>query len=158
MPELVTHAIAGCLLARRHLVLVFVGALLPDLLTRIPNALFSFLKIAGGEDWVRPLHSPVPLVLVALLLSFLFDSSIRRQVFSALMLGIMSHLVLDFFQRRTPDPGWQIVPERGYQWLFPFSQFDFQFGLYGPEASLLLLPLTVPLLAWYLWTCRKRHG
>ncbi len=72
MPELVTHISAAYIVSRgtksitQTAALFYLGAILPDLLTRPVNILLPPLY------WfVRPLHTPLALTMVCLLLSYL---------------------------------------------------------------------------------------
>jgi len=162
MPELVTHASVGYFarrwLRKTDLSIVLLGSILPDVCTRIPNFVFNWLDIAGGEDLIRPLHAPFPLLLVALLLSYFFAESVRKRVFVSLCIGIATHLVLDMLQKRAPETGIQLVHERGYQWFFPFSQFDFQIGLFSPEDSLYAVPVLLLIVGWLAWRDHRRSA
>ncbi len=133
MPELVTHISAAYLVRRgtksiaQTAALFYLGVILPDVLTRPVNILLPPLY------WfVRPLHTPLALTMVCLLLSYFFAETVRRKVFLSLIFGAYFHLVLDLFQKA-------IGP--AYPWLFPFSWRSFQIGLFWPEDSLVLLPV-----------------
>ena len=133
MPDLVTHLSVGYLVRQgtkrieQMVALFYLGTILPDVLTRPVNILQPRLY------WlVMPLHTPLALTLVCLLLSYLFAETVRREVFLTLLFGVYLHLFLDLFQK-------SIGP--AYPWLFPFSWRSFQIGLFWPEDSLVLLPV-----------------
>jgi hypothetical protein len=134
MPDLLTHLMIaeGCRRgARGGLLTVWflVGTVLPDILTRPVNILFPALS------WFcMPLHTPIGLFFVCLLISRCFPVVERRSVFGNLLGGTALHLFLDLFQKHIGD---------GYYLLFPFSWWSFEVGLVWPEDSLYLLPLWI---------------
>jgi len=150
MPDLGTHLAVGYLLApARRLrpaaaVLFLVGCTWPDLLTRMPQVVVDAVSLEAGRhllEFLRPLHSPLPYLLVCYLCSVLFVPALRGTAFRALAAGGLLHMALDFLQIPGFDPGFQEVSSPNYVWLFPFSRRDFQWGLFGPEASLYALPI-----------------
>ena len=147
MPDLVTHSTVAWLLARRWrragpLVLVLLGAQLPDLLTRVPGI---FLDKASLR-WFDPLHSPVGVLLVSLLVAQLFRVDLRRQAFACFFFGGATHLLLDAFQFNLCG---------SYHWLFPWSTWNGQIGILPIEAAVATIPLQL-LAVWLLWIGRRR--
>lgn len=138
MPDLITHSVLVYTLRNRsvkseELVLLIIGAILPDLVTRPFMIIFPPAKY-----FFHAFHTPVALILIILLISYLFEECYRAKVMKLLSLGVASHLFLDLFQYS--------VGNRGYSWFFPFSYFDFRIGLFMPEDSLYILPLLMIIL------------
>jgi hypothetical protein len=134
MPDLLTHLVVaqGCRTAARGGWLTswfLIGAVLPDLLLRpisigFPELFWFFM----------PLHTPVGLFLVCMLISGVQQEESRRLVFYNLLGGVGLHLFLDFFQKHIGG---------GYYLLFPFSWRSLEWGLFWPETSLYLLPVWI---------------
>lgn len=138
MPDLTTH-LALTHLTSRPLRLggarlpLYVGALLPDLLTRPFYILFPPAYFV-----VYSLHTPLATAIVALLLAELCVEELRRQVRTGLLVGAALHFALDLLQRQVGT---------GYYWLFPFSWKSFSLGLFWPEESLRWLPFLLGAVA-----------
>jgi len=110
MPDWFAHTMIGWItgkLLKREVGLVVVGSLIPDLVKMNHIALFL------GEDlqsFFNPFHTPAGSILVAGILALFFLET--KKVFFALVIGIITHFVMDFFL---------IGATRGIQFLFPFS-------------------------------------
>jgi len=150
MPDLITH-IAGAYLAGRGMkiargaALFYLGAMLPDLITRPFHILYPRLLPA-----TMGLHAPVPVFLACWLISLLFRIDQRRPVFWLLFSGSLLHFLMDTAQKHLTG---------GYIWLFPFSGRQYSWGFIWPETSIRFLPITIlivlPFLAWNIWRNRK---
>lgn len=132
MPDLITHLSISYLFnkslkAIRYSTLFYVGAVLPDIATRAVS-----IPYHPAEFAVYPLHTPLGVVLLCLLLSFFFAEAERKQVFVSLIAGSSLHLFLDLFQKHL---------QPGYTLLFPFSWQPFEFGLFWPETIISMVPL-----------------
>lgn len=137
MPDLITHFAAAYLLKiprgwSRFRAPFYLGAILPDLLTRTFVILYP-----PSDSVVYSFHTPVVSVVVCLLMAQFFEEAIRSRVRTNLLLGITLHFGLDILQRHV------IVP---YFWFFPFSWKTFELGLFWPEESLRLMPFWVALV------------
>lgn len=135
MPDLVTHTIFAYIIRKRkwtpHFLIIFlIGAMLPDLVSRPFTILFDEYQYLFNT-----FHTPIALILISYLISLFFSDDIKRKVFVILLFGVFTHLFLDLFQIN--------VKTEGYGWLFPFSKFDFQIGLFWAEDSLLVLHWTI---------------
>lgn len=145
MPDLVTHTTLGYLVRDRRwdvhvLILFMIGTMLPDVFSR------TFIILFKDYRWFfHAWHTPVVIILLSALISLLFVSDMRKQVFKFLLLGSAFHCLLDLFQTGISDTA--------YLWFFPFSsKFDFQIGLFWAEDTLSLTPLFVLLfLISYKW-------
>lgn len=137
MPDLVTHFAAAYFLKvpdrwSRFRVPFYLGALLPDLLTR------PFAVLHSPVDYVvYSLHTPVASVIACFLIAQLFEREIRSGVRINLLLGISLHFALDLLQRHITV---------SYYWFFPISWKTFDLGLFWPEDSLKVVPVLVILL------------
>ncbi len=133
MPDLATHVLLNAIpgkwiQSKKNLMMFILGAVLPDVLTRVPA---NILSVKNSGYFVLPLHSPLPLLLVCYIIVLFFHEPSRKHVFCWLYCGIMIHLFAD---------GFQIHMGPGYYWLYPFSWFTYHWGLYWPETSLYVLP------------------
>ncbi len=123
------------------------GAVLPDLLSRLPPALLSAadgrlvpVPTALIHFWT-PLHLPCGIALWCLLLCFMVPESLRRRALLNLLGGGALHVLLDLFQ-------WHATPT--YLLAYPFSSQAFELGLVGTEASVRFAPL-LALVTWLVW-------
>ena len=94
MPDVVTHTTIGYLVRNRkwdkYILLFFIiGTALPDILSR------TFMIIFPTAKWFfHAFHTPVVLILFILLISLLFEESLRRHVFKYLLYGTGFHWLL----------------------------------------------------------------
>ena len=154
MADLLTHGAAAVLLKsglRGRFIPVFVlGTVMPDLCSRVPAISLGYVHVHMTpipsfltHGW-QPMHHPVGLVLLAFLTSFLFREAVRTSVFWNLIGGMALHLGLDLLQSHHGA---------GYLLGFPFSDFAWELGVMGSEATVgWAIPLS--LLAWFVY--RKR--
>ncbi len=143
MPDLFAHFTSGYLISRYpHLrgftALIVLGAVLPDLLTRVPEIFFDRFLGLNVYHAVEIFHSPTVLFLVAFALSLLMDRSLRFQAFSSIFLGSLVHVVLDLMQIQ--------FGESVYMPYFPFSFVKIEFGFFHFNASIAIFPLLLPLV------------
>ena len=137
MPDLVTHFAAAYIIKiprrwSRFRVPFYLGAILPDLLTRP-----IMILIAQTSYTLYSLHTPVATALVCILISQFFSKEIRKGVNINLLLGITLHYGLDFLQKHVIT---------AYYWFFPFSWKTAELGLFWPEDSLKLAPVWMILI------------
>lgn len=144
MPDLVTHLASGYVAdaafrPRQPFRLAFLlGVLLPDLLTRP-----FFIIWPQTYEFVRPLHAPFTYVIACWMLTQLFAYRRQRSViFTGLFLGGLLHFAADALQQQFLKP---------YLWLFPVCRCETSWGLFGPEASLEFLPVTLLLTVIFCW-------
>ena len=148
MPDLFAHFASAYLPSRyqrlrQYDALLVFGAVLPDLLARIPIIIFGRWLDLPVVYFFRALHTPIGVILTCYLLSFLFERSVRFKSFLALTAGSFLHLVLDLMQQQ--------FFEGVYIPLIPFSIKSVQWGWFHYNASLLIFPplLLFVLLMWF---------
>jgi len=109
---------------RATLAAYYLGAALPDLLTR---PFHISMPILGPylEVW----HSPACVLLWGVLLGRMFVAPRRAAMLAALMFGAANHLVLDLIQKHIAG---------GYLFLFPFSLTRTTLGVLWPEQTVIL--------------------
>ena len=127
--------------AGRYLPLVLIGAVLPDLLARVPVILYEPLVW-----YVMPLHTPIVLLAVTYLIALGFPAAVRRRALGWLYFGVMLHLVADGLQRHIGPSYW---------WFFPFNWWTYEVGLFWPESSFYALPLLLVAALLQAWMMRK---
>jgi hypothetical protein len=149
MPDLVTHLASGYVAAiplRHHMTLrlmFLTGVLLPDLLTRP-----FYILVPASYDFVRPLHTPIGYSIACWLITQLFaERGLRRTTLTGLLTGGLLHFAADALQRQFLKP---------YLWLFPVCRCETDWGLFGPEASLDVLPVTLLLTVCLCWMANHR--
>ena len=157
MPDLVTHMASGLLLGSgvsraEYTPALVVGSCLPDLLGRVPAYVMSFVELVGiavpeplmfGTAFM---HLPLGLMLAGAILAIWAHGGRRLALWCLLMIGSAAHLVLDALQHHWGE---------AYMWFFPFSDWAWEAGIMGSEATVFYAPalLVVSGVAW-----RWRHG
>ena len=138
MPDWISHVLIGLILCEildlRPKSLVLLGTLLPDLILK-SELLQIFFPLGDRLYWVfMPLHTPIGLLLMSLLILPLFDYD-RKKSFLLITLGWISHLLSDMLTKHF------LI---GEFLLFPFSWKTFGFGMIWPEEFyMILLPLII---------------
>lgn len=110
MPDWLTHTMIGWItgkVLKKEVGLVAIGSLIPDLVKLNHFALSFEVDLSSIFS---PFHTPAGSLLVAGIFSLFFLET--KKVFAALVLGVVTHFLLDFFL---------IGATRGIQFLFPFS-------------------------------------
>ncbi len=142
MPDLLTHVTSGYLVrqitaGRLHLGVLTLGVILPDVVTRPVYIIWP-----EAYWFVKPLHTPLGLVLLSVAVSGFFAARDRRQALINLLAGNALHLALDLLQKHLVG---------GYALLFPFTWRSWEIGLVWPEQTLIGLPvwLGVALIVYF---------
>lgn len=135
MPDLITHSVTAYLIRNRRLtmpdlIIYIFGSLLPDLATRPFMIIYPPLRY-----YLHTFHTPVAMLLIIYLIGNFFEDSIKYRVMKLMGLGVLTHFFLDLFQAS--------VGFRGYSWFFPFTYWDFNFGLFWPEDSVQFIPVFI---------------
>ncbi|NQT27217.1 hypothetical protein HQ585_17815 [candidate division KSB1 bacterium] len=141
MPDLITHVAISHLIKRpwdrahpgthanAFCILFYFGTILPDITSRALNIAFpSTLK------WTLALHTPAGTLLCCIILTLLFESSIRKRAFLNLMGGASLHYLLDTFQYATTPV---------FFWGFPFSWADSSLHILDAGDIVLFSPVWV---------------
>jgi hypothetical protein len=139
MPGLETHVIVNSIFgelfrAKKYMSFFMIGAILPDIFTRIPTLLYE-----GAYWYVVFFHTPLLQILVCYLIAMCFKIEYRKPIFFWLYCGVVFHFLPDALQRHMG---------RGYSWFFPFYFDSYQWGLFWPEESLLFVPVLA--LLWVI--------
>ena len=154
MPDLFAHFSSAYLPSRyqkfrRYDALVVLGAVLPDLISRIPIVILVRFLDLPVVYFYRALHTPIGVILASYILSFLFEHSIRLKSFLSLTAGSFLHLVLDLMQQQFFDCV--------YMPFIPFSIKTVQWGWFHYNSSLIVFPLLLaPVL--FFWIRRKKDS
>jgi hypothetical protein len=152
MADLLTHIATGLLFKAgtggKHTAVFVLGNALPDLMRSIPvmgvDRLIRFTHLPIPKEAMYPwavLHMPIGMLFSSYLLCWLFAQQVRFRVFAWLLAGMSAHMTLDILQDHNGE---------GYFLLYPFSDWTFEFGLYGPEETVQFGPwlLGISLVAW----------
>ena len=150
--DLLTHIGTGLLFKAgtggRHTAVFVLGNALPDLMRSIPvmgvDRLIRFAHIPVPKEAMYPwavLHMPIGMLFSSYLLCWLFAQKVRYRVCAWLFAGMSLHLTMDLFQDHHGQ---------GYFLLYPFSNWTFEFGLYGPEETVQFGPwlFGISIVAW----------
>ena len=142
MPDLVSHAIIGLLLCEllniKPKSLVILGALLPDLLSKL-ELLHLFFPFGDRLYWIlMPLHTPIGLALATFLVVNLFSYD-KKESYSLITIGWLSHIFADWLINKHLYIG-------SFLW-FPFSWKTSEIGIVWTEEFYLIL---IPLLVIYV--------
>ncbi len=142
MPDLVTHVafthIVGRLFPLKRtglslgacLTLLYLGTILPDILTR---PLYILLPIP--DYWFTPIHTPFGMLLITLIIAMLFHSAYRWRIFGLVYSGVLLHFLLDATQIKYYGNNF---------WFYPFSMKDYHWDLLWAEDYVNRIP------AWIL--------
>ena len=146
MPDAITHLagarLLGTLWTPERRILLYVGAILPDLFEKGLRVLFS-----SSHFFAMPAHSVLGATLVCAALCVLFDARMRRDAFGLLWIGSMLHLAFDLLK----DPGESL----GVPAFYPFVTDGYGLGLFRSEDSLLLVPASLAIIGLVEWRTRK---
>lgn len=153
MPDLFAHFASGYLPSRhqklrKYDALLALGAVLPDLVARIPIIVFVKWLDLPVVYFFRALHTPIGMILVCYVLSFLFERSIRFKSFLSLSAGAFLHLVLDLMQQQ--------FFEGVYTPFVPFSIKTVQWGWFHYNTSLLFFPVFLVFVIFFWFRERRK--
>jgi hypothetical protein len=151
MPDLITHLSIVYFSNRwlrivKYSTLLYVGTIIPDILTTAPAIIFPKTEFA-----LYPFHTPLGLFILCLLLSFFFEEKWRKEIFISLIVGCYVHFTIDLLQKHM---------QPAYTFLFPFSWRSFEIGILWPETIITFVPvwLAVICLIEILSRLKTRHG
>ena len=99
-------------------------------------------------EGIAVLHLPLGFVPVTLALALLFEERARAAVWMNLLGGCFLHLALDLTQHHVG---------KGYMLLFPLTDWDFELGWIGSEATVPYAPFLLP-ISLLLWAWRRPRG
>lgn len=138
MPDTLTHLLVAIPIARKFFqrpwrYIFYLGAVLPDLLSRGLSSLFK-----NVHDYFMPLHTPVGLMVFVIFFMAFFEKHYWKKVSFYLSMGVVSHLILDALQSHDYSVA--------YLWLFPFSWRSYKGGLFEPHVSLYFLPILLAIV------------
>lgn len=162
MPDGLTHIVAGFIGGWRwfrgyRMTLFLAGSLLPDLFLRGGRIfLVGQLERDFLELYLVPLHTPITCALLCGAVAFVFDPRIRKTAFVTLLSGCFGHFILDFLQRGIEGYGPRLIHVDGYRWLYPFTWYDAQFGLFWAEDSPYALIILVPAIL-FVWIKQRKN-
>jgi hypothetical protein len=147
VPDLFAHFASSYLISReahlRQYTSVFVlGAVLPDILTRIPEIILDRFLGIPIFHFVVIFHAPFCLLLVSFVISLMLEFRTRLMAFFFILLGSYLHVVLDLMQKQ--------FGQGVYMPYFPFSFETLQWGLFHFNASIALFPILLVsvVIAW----------
>ena len=96
-------------------------------------------------EGIAVLHLPLGFVPVTLAFALLFEERARAAVWMNLLGGCFLHLALDLTQHHVG---------KGYMLLFPLTDWDFELGWIGSEATVPYAPILLP-ISLLLWAWRR---
>ena len=160
MADLVTHLasalIPGALLGGPRAIWLAVGAVAPDVMTRVPGLALDLFRNAGApipphiESPLGVFHMPVGIVLGAVAIMPLIHPEQRGAAARWIIAGGLLHLLVDVLQDHHGH---------GYILFYPFSTFSWELGWIGSEATTTWAPwlAVLTVLAWAArWGLRRR--
>jgi hypothetical protein len=155
MPDLFAHFVSGYLPGEsrpqgRNDALLVTGAILPDLLTRVPQIVFNNFMGFNVNQFFSALHTPVGFGLFCYLLALFFPEDGRKKVFTLLLAGSLLHFFLDLMQAQ--------FYKGVYMPFFPFSLETTQWGLFHYNDSIYLFPILLAITAITYWRRRKERN
>jgi hypothetical protein len=153
VPDPVTHLCTALLpmslTGSRFTPVLALGAVLPDLCSRLPSTSLDILIRAGAPvpRWAphlfTPMHMPYGALLGCLILALLFHERERAAILGWLVAGVALHFGADVLQDHHGE---------GYRLLFPFDLGKYELGWIGSEATVAWAPwlALVTAVAWGL--------
>lgn len=147
MADWFTHTLVGWITGKtmkQEIALVVVGSLIPDL-----SKLNIALIVLGAPDHsvFDPLHTPLAAILVAGLIALLFHDV--KKAFLALLLGVSTHFLLDFFL---------VHPQNTLLLFFPFNWDGWQVSVYtSDDYRVTLLAILAVLLIYVVYQYHERR-
>lgn len=141
MPDLITHVAFTHIASRPFIwgtqslssnacrILVYLGTLLPDILTRPFYILFPI-----SNNFFTPIHTPFGMFIVTFIIILFFESQIRLQSYLFLNFGVFLHFLLDATQKKIIGNNF---------WLFPFSLKDFHWEILWADDYVNYIPQTI---------------
>lgn len=142
MPDWLTHLVLGLVLTELFSVqkksLVLLGAILPDILSKLVLLQFFVPILDLNLKFLRAFHVPFVLFLLTLIAAPVFKYDYRKVIFW-LNLGILSHFLSDLMLRH-------LSPTSGMMLFYPFSSAGFSLNLVWPDQSYFIL---IPALLLY---------
>ena len=139
MPDWLAHTMIGWMTGKAIKIevgLVVLGSLIPDLVKINHIALLFDTDL---QSFFNPFHTPAGSLLVAGILALFFVNT--KKVFIALVIGIATHFILDFFF---------IGATKGIQFLYPFSWNYWRFNEIMVDYRFTII-LLFTALAFYLF-------
>ncbi|WGI17682.1 metal-dependent hydrolase [Methanonatronarchaeum sp. AMET-Sl] len=97
---------------KEHIPIGMIGAILPDL-SRIQHIIppEHIQQLLGTPYSWWGLHTLIGTTITALLITYLFDKKHRKKIFTLLIIGAISHLILDYYLLKpTPSQYWGFYP------------------------------------------------
>ena len=133
MPDTLTHLLIAIPIGRWFFqrpwrYIFYLGAVLPDLLSRGLSGLFQ-----NSRDYFVPLHTPTGLIIFAILFASFFERRYFGKTFFYISMGFAFHFIPDALQYH--------LYGGAYLWFFPFSWRTYYGGFFDPIASLYFLPV-----------------
>lgn len=158
LTHLCTALLPKALIGGRHTGAFAIGAVLPDLLSRVPSMLVERAIVAGAPlpAWsphpFSVIHQPVGAAVTCVLLACLFREEDRRAVLGWLLGGAALHFAADVLQFHHGV---------GYHLWYPVSTARFELGWIGSESTVPLAPWLAALtaVAWGVrWAWDRRRS
>ncbi|MBF0192958.1 MAG: hypothetical protein HQL71_00310 [Magnetococcales bacterium] len=153
MPDLFTHFVSGYIPGEsnpkgRNDALLVTGAVLPDILSRIPQIVFGNFMGLNVTNFFGALHTPAGFGLFCYLLAHFFPADGRKKVFTLLFAGSLLHFILDLMQAQ--------FNQGVYMPFFPFSFKTTQWGIFHYNDSLYLFPVLLAITIFTYWRRRVK--
>jgi len=132
MPDLMSHLLIGLILAEvfniKKKSLVVLGALAPDILSKIP-VLYFYLGTSPPFSFIS-FHTPIMWLLLSILIAPLFKYD-KLKTILFINIGTMSHFLSDLTIKHFAIIGTRLF--------FPFSSKNYTLNLIWPEQSVYIL-------------------
>ena len=147
MPDWLTHSLAGWITGKAIKIevgLVVIGSLIPDL--KYINLAFQSLFGINLHNYLDAIHTPVVAFPIAGIFALFFKDI--KKAFIPLGIGIITHLILDFFL---------VHVSGGTKLLFPISWSEWQFYLIRyDDYNVTIVALLAAILVYIFYFYHRR--
>lgn len=140
MPDWLTHSLVGWMVGKttkQEITLVIIGSLIPDIYKFF--LVFDLFLKNNTVNFFLPIHTPFGAILIASVIALFFVDI--KKAFILLVIGLTTHLILDFLLLNVCG---------GMLLLFPFSWEQWQLSLIRSDDYMITIYAIIAAVVVYL--------
>lgn len=146
MPDLFFHLASvsypGNKIERFKITLMILGTFLPDITGRVTGIVFEYFGFKEFR-WIIPLHTPLGIILTLILITYIFEESLRIIAFKFLSIGAWIHFFWDILQEQ--------FYHSDYYLFYPFSKYTPRIDLFYFNDSVYLFPFLLIYILYFIF-------